>query len=636
MTAKIKLLSKNLINQIAAGEVIARPASVVKELLENSFDAHASLVTIYVSNNCRDIKVTDDGDGMSPEDAEICFKRHSTSKIASLDDLEKIDTRGFRGEALASISSIAKIELITRYKDDLVGTKVAAEGSEIKSIEQIGAPIGTTIFVRDIFYNTPARLKFLKSEKSEFNAIVRVLTQQLLSIPQIGISLFKDGRKIFELPKNQSYQDRIIQLIGSNLEGKLIPVQLDLSGAGVKITGFISKQDVSYASRVNEYFYVNLRPIRSQTLAAALSEGYKGSMMTQRYPFAVLFITISPDQVDVNVHPTKEEVRFKDEGKIFSLIHRSVVEGLRNIQSIPVVQTAVDVAPQIDMQNIDFQKSTILNSSYSPQIPSQILPSKKIRILDMALTKDMYSKAESLVPRESRQPPPMTQFTSIPTLQSIESAAQSIRQNIPEFDTQKSKVLEKLDFSIIPNPIGQIANTYILAEMGNDLLLIDQHAAHERLVYQRLIERQQTNQLSSQPLLVPITIEIPITQLPYIEYVIPIFAEIGIEIEEFGKQTFVIRTIPIGFDVNFTELITDTIESIELKGKPKDIQELKDAIITRLACHSAIRSGQKLHIDEMRQLIAQIIHSELSFTCPHGRPTMILITKEQLDKQFKR
>lgn len=645
MPSIIKILPKNLINQIAAGEVIAKPASVVKELLENSIDAGASQINIYISNQCRDIKIVDNGIGMAKDDAEICFLRHSTSKMTAFEDLETILTRGFRGEALASISSIAQVEMITRYKDDLAGIKIEVEGSEIKKIQQTGSPIGTSICVKNLFYNTPARLKFLKSEKSELNTILNIIVHQSISIPDIAITIFKNDKKILELPKNQPQKDRILQLIGSTVDQKIIPIFLDLEGANLKVSGYISKPELNFNNRKNQYFFVNKRPIKSQIISAAINEGYKGFMMTQRYPLAVIFLDIVPHEVDVNVHPTKEEVRFKDEGKIFSLINRAIVEAFRKSQLIPELNTEQesnssqpfieqDSSEQSTAPQNSFQKSIIDNTLSVDSFSKPMRPYfEKNYTAEMSLPKLEKRSSYDFESEKNYKP------LKVPDPLSVQRLADTIRFNIPEFDIKKSDETERLDFSKhpLPIPIIQIAGVYIMAQMGDDILLIDQHAAHERIVYNRIIEEQKNKSLSSQPLLVPITIELQIPHIPYIGYIKPILAEFGIEIDEFGGRTFIIRTLPTGFEkLNVEALINDIIENIELKGKPKDIAELKDAVLTRIACHCAVRSGQHLHIDEMQSLIHEMVNSPLCFTCPHGRPTMILITKEQLDKQFKR
>lgn len=622
MANRIQLLPQVLVNKIAAGEVIVRPASVVKELIENSIDARATQIAITVENQGRDITVTDNGEGVAAEDIALVIERHSTSKIARYEDIQTLETRGFRGEALASIAAVCHLELISRSADSLHGARLRAEGGKNLEQSNVGAPVGTTVCIRSLFFNTPARLKFLKSPASEQNHIVQTITRQALAHTEIGFTVSVNGKRLIELPGKQQLSGRIVQLLGSMAEDHLIEVRLE--GLPVRVFGYVVKPERARRDRRHQYFFVNSRPITHRGLSYALEGSYRGLLTTQHFPIAVLFLRVNPADVDVNVHPTKEEVRFRDDRMVTGLLNRAVVEALRGANLMAQVRLAQEPS--------------------KPARPPEGVPGVFVspdEMLKQQLAKPSLEtpKNQTALPLETvtSQPagvtaPPLQPHPSGSGLEAEVSQPPSEPTVPPAVPTTEESIFTR---GYAPHPIGQIANTYIVAELGEDLLLIDQHAAHERILYLRLQQRR--SRAAAQQLLIPLTVEVSLSDLGYMEKLVPHLRELGIEVEHFGGQTFVVRSLPADFDsIDAVALVHDLLDDLERLGKECEIEVLRDRILTRMACHAAIKSGQALQPEEMRQLVEEIYSARLSFTCPHGRPTMMLLTKDQLDKQFKR
>ncbi|MCX7765225.1 MAG: DNA mismatch repair endonuclease MutL [Candidatus Sumerlaeia bacterium] len=625
MANKVHPLPPALINKIAAGEVIVRPASVVKELLENSIDAGARRIRIEIGNHCRDITVIDDGEGMTAEDARLALQRHTTSKISSYEDLNRLTTRGFRGEALASIAAVSRLEIIARSEEEMVGTRLKVEGGKLLLQEQIGAPRGVTINVRDLFFNTPARLKFLGTPRTELNQIIRLFVRHALSAPEIGFILLTDKKLYVELPPQQPLVERIVKLLGTSVADSLLPV--DFAHPPLRVFGFIARPEHTRKDRSSEFFFVNRRPITSRSLSAAVEQAFKGYLMSQRYPLAVIFVEIDPQEVDVNVHPTKEEVRFTREYLVTGTVHRAVIEALRganltpNLKMPEIDQIAAAVQKQVGEQLAQTSVEKI-PSFFSQQLAiiKKQAEERRAQQRTLPLTPFMEkSPSKSSVPSSS---PPETSVTTPATPpEALPASPESIWKN-----TELQPVI-----------LGQIANTYILAELGEDLIIIDQHAAHERLLYEQL-KNKSGQKIAIQPLMVPLNIEVGIADVHSLQKLCPLLQAHGIEIEHFGGQTFVVRSLPadIAERLDIEGMIFDLLDDLHQVKPPQDLTSLREQIIIRLACHSAVKSGQALALEEQRQLVAEIQRARLGVTCPHGRPTMILITRTQLDKQFKR
>lgn len=690
MPLSVQILPQTLINKIAAGEVIVRPASVVKELVENSLDAGASLIRVEVSEDGRSIRITDNGCGMDEDNAKVAILRHSTSKIREFDDLERLKTRGFRGEALASIISVSRFEMLTRPHDAMSGTRLIAAGGRVERVEPVGTAPGTTIHVRDLFYNTPARLKFLKTPAAEFNVLVQIITQQALTHPGVGIACVRGGKVRFELPEGQDLLARIESLLGSALHGQLIPV--DFARDNVHVTGYISRPEASRKDRRWQFLMVNGRPIAAKQLAYPIQEAYHGLLMTQRFPVVILDIGIDLIEVDINVHPTKEEVRFQDERKVAGLLHRAVVETLRSHNLMPTMNMPAPAgapspesedeqdesgrtSPRAETQEMDRtreESSTGSAASYHQSGPSsQSAPrggaSSSDRQDDLSLPFVFSPKGDSASsptlsglkdflrpPDQTRDlfppsqiSPPVTPRMSSPTpsvplpaeafpLPSGKAACEGPPRERNELSPPPRSELS-LTSGPVPTALGQVGQTYVIAEWGEDLLLIDQHAAHERLVYKQLQEKIR-GKIPQQPLLVPIAFEIAAADLDRLTMILPILEEMGIDIRQGEGSTFEVDALPADLDnLDVVALIQDILDDLEKNAdKAAGVEGVRDFILIRMACHAAIRAGQILHPQEMAALIRQIYEAKLSFTCPHGRPTMVLLRKDQLDRQFGR
>jgi len=635
----IKVLSQNLVNKIAAGEVIERPASVVKELIENSIDAHASIITISFDNMGKDIKVVDDGIGMDEDDVKLAMLRHSTSKISSEEDLFNIQTKGFRGEALASIASVTHLEIISRAKDSLQGIKLKIKGGEVENISTIGAPVGTTISIRHLFYNTPARLKFLKSEVTETQQIIQTIIKQALAHPEVGFKVVKNDKPYFDLPANQDLLSRIISLLGSQVKDNLLEVRLEISP--VRIEGYVSKPELTRNDKRYQFLFVNDRPIYNQSIGYAISEAYKTLIPQGRFPIVVIKIYLPNNLVDVNVHPTKAEVRFSNNNLIKTAVYRAIFEVLESSDlSIKLklkrekdkktnehplsAFSAKDESEIIDKENLLYKK-------FQQTVIGQVdkLEDKEKRESDFQVlfrNKKLEETGQGIEEREIQKKDEVEVSAETKEVQSEENFSDLMRQEIqfePEFEAEE----------IIP--LGQVGKTYIVAQKGDDLVLIDQHAAHERVIYQGLQKR--IGSISIQPLLFPITTDVPVTSAHIIELLIPELKKYGIEIEHFGGNTFLISGVPSDVpNLDVEGFLQDIVDDFSEKESLVERDQVRNRILTRIACRSAIKSGQNLSREEMREIIKLMGQTRLVYTCPHGRPTIIVITKEQLDKNFKR
>lgn len=674
----IRVLSETLVNKIAAGEVIVRPASVIKELVENSLDAGASHILIEVGNGCRDLRVRDDGVGMDRSDAELALVRHATSKITEFDDLYSLETRGFRGEALASIASVARLQLLTRKRGELAGTRVSAEGSATPLVEAAGAPEGTELRVRDLFFNTPARLKFMKSPTSELQQILATVTRQALIRPEVGFTLMNEKATLVDLPSAQKWDERVAMLLGSQIFENLLEV--DAERHGVRVRGFILKPAVTRKDRRQQFFFVNSRPVSSRSLSFVVQDAYKGLVMTQRFPVVVLDIALLSGEVDVNVHPTKEEVRFRHESAISGAVHRVVRERLQAANLMPTMQMEeagdfpeAGASPEAEASRPSAarQESSSLFAPLSPndwQRDTQTNPvdfslfTANLHVPSVPASKRGEGSDEEQLSRQAGDVAAADrEFQALAALGAFDAASQAAPADQPPVEGQEesmgapaaspsfppqagagssSQIVDDPVATVfrdgqIPEPLGQIAQCYILAQTGQDLLIVDQHAAHERLLYMHFAHRKR--EAPSQALLLPISVDVPSTAMAYMQRLLPVLDELGLHVEPFGGQTFLVQSVPADvrrFDAE--GVISDLLDDYETLGRVEEVGVLRDRVVTRMACRAAIKAGQKMHLEEMRALLRDIANARLGFTCPHGRPTMILLTRDQLDRQFKR
>lgn len=599
---KIVVLDQEVSNKIAAGEVIERPASVVKELVENSIDAGSTAITIEIKNGgISFIRVSDNGEGINEDDAVIAFERHATSKIKKAGDLNNISTLGFRGEALASIAAVSQVELITKTLKSITGVLVEVNGGKVIKKEETGCPNGTTIVIKNLFYNTPARLKFLKKESTEGGLISDLIERLSLTHPEISFKLINNNQTILHTTGNGEVLTTILSVFGKDFAKAMIPI--DIENNEIRITGFIGRPEISRSNRNFQCVFINNRYIKSRIISSAIESGYKTLMMVNRYPVVVLYLTINPNLVDVNVHPSKMEVRFDNEERIYNFVYEAVSATLRNRILIPQISLNVHEVKKPDLAEVNHSIEKIEDIS---------------RIQDEHVNEQ---KEEYIVKQDIK--PDYKFKTSIDQVQEQLFSLNEVEQQ--QVNIEKSYKI-----------IGQLFSTYILIEMQDKLFIVDQHAAHERLKYKKLLNKYNNGESMSQKLISPIVVNLSYNEFKRIEDNIELFDKIGYEMEPFGDTTFLIRSVPYIFGENYAkEFLIEVIDVLADK-KIKNTLDLRENILYSMACKSAVKANDNLSDIEMKQLIEDVLKMEDAFTCPHGRPIIISISKYEIEKMFKR
>lgn len=596
---RIKQLSKHLINQIAAGEVIERPASVVKELVENSIDAGATKVSIEITNDCRDIRVADNGCGIHPEDIMLAFSKHATSKLQEDEDLFEIKTLGFRGEALASIISIAKLTCITRTKDFETGTKVKCENSEVQQTET-GCAIGTIMEIKDLFYNIPVRLKFLKSANTEFSYIQEIVQSIALSHPDVSIELKKFGKTILKTTGQNNLIQTIKEVYSADVTNNLKEVLKTDDLSGLKISGFVSTPDYTRSSKKSYHLYINSRSVKCPILQKAIDMVYKNLTANNKYPFVVLNLEIPPHDVDVNVHPTKKEVRYKNPNQIFNFVYSAIEAGLSNYveKNYPANNTVTDFS----YSEKNEETSSLLQF---PQQPKELYIDKQTDTMYISDIGMKNLEKESLTPKFSQQEIP-------------KSAQQQIFSPQPQAPQQPE---EKI--------VGQYKDTYILVETEEGLEIIDQHIAEERYIYEKL---KSEKNVISQMLFVSDVIQIASTEAALIKENLEKFERFGYGIEFLNDTELIFRKIPqLLSKVNPKEILADILENIE-----GDIDNLEEKILITTSCKASVKANTKLSIWQMQEIIKKWRTTKMPYTCPHGRPICKFFPHKEIAAFFQR
>lgn len=585
---RIRILDEATANQIAAGEVVERPAAVVKELVENALDAGAKQVRISISGSgLASISVADDGSGMSPQEARLAVLRHATSKISSLSDLAYVRTLGFRGEALPSIASVSRMRITTRRSEDLAGTELMLHGGKTVGDRETGCPSGTEVRVDELFYNTPARLKFLKSETAESAKITETVQRLALAWPEVSFSYQVNGRKQLVTAGNGNYGDVLAAVFGRELGCRFLPVSWQ--GPLLSLHGFLSRPDLLRANRNLQYFYVNRRPVRSPLLSDALQTGYLTLLPRNRFPAAVIFLEIDPSEVDVNVHPAKQEVRFSRGQEIYRHFLSGVRHALRHAESVEHSRLTQTRDP-VYRQDIGSPTSDIRHPASVCERPQQ----------------ETIFQLREAAPAEKTAPPP----------------------GVP--DTSRSPGNSIPDLSII----GQLAAKYLLAQSGaGDLYLVDQHAAHERILYNSYAREIQNGRVPVQEV-IPQTVELDPQSAAALNASLKIFAGVGLTFAPFGHNTFILRTVPLFFRHSLTR--DDIIALVEAASENCEATVLLGEVLKLMACKGAIRAGQPLSREEMAGLINSLAETEQPFTCPHGRPTVMSLSAAELATRFRR
>ena len=610
----IKILDKHVADKIAAGEVIDRPVSIIKELLENSLDAEATSIAIEIKNGGKSyIRVTDNGCGIPSDEVELAFRRHATSKITAAEDLDAIETLGFRGEALASICAVARVELITKTADSKMGRKVVIEGSEVLENSAIGCPDGTTITVRDLFFNVPARSKFLATDSAETRRIVDMVSRIALSYGDVKIGLTSGSSKVFSTRGNGNILNNIISIYGSETGKDLIPVESSMSGFVLK--GFVSSPAASAPSRNKQIFCVNGRIISSSVLEKALDEAYKEKLFHGRFPIAFLFLAMPPEKLDVNVHPTKKEVRFDDDHEVLDFVAKAVREALMAKDAVPQIREEGLKSLKAD-QGVQYDFSTIKREENNVSLAEERQDTlKEIAEASKEINVEIKSADDTV---------------------DINNILTTMRQEVrASADIEISAPVRRpFDINNL-RTIGTIFNTYILAADEDSFYLIDQHAAHERVFYERLLEQYNTEEKNRQTLLMPLNFNVSAQVASTEEIWLDKVSSMGYDIEFFGNNTYLVREIPAFMDLDEAEtFLSDMFK--ELEDKP-DLTNKKtlEKIITR-SCKSAVKGGDRLNINEIDALMKDLRSCINPFSCPHGRPTFIRMTKYEIEKMFKR
>lgn len=630
---KINLLSKETAELIAAGEVVERPASVVKELVENSIDAGAKHITVEITNGgITSIRITDDGCGIERDDVPTAFLRHATSKIKSQDDLYSINTLGFRGEALAATASVSKIELFTKSSAEDIGTHYVIEGGNEILLEESGCPDGTTIIIRDIFYNTPARMKFLKKDVSEGNTCAAVVERAALSHPEIAFKLIREGKATLSTSGDGKLISAVYSLLGREFSNSLIP--LDSETSGVKVTGYTTKPVFCRQSRAAQYTFLNGRLVRSGTVTAAAEQAYKNSAMVGKFPGFVICVEVNPETVDVNVHPAKTEVRFADEKRIFDAVYYAVKNAITSGDTRPVItppksDNAINrMSTEQYRQQKAFIPETPAEKAYKSFIEKPvILKSDNTPIFERKDVKD-YIKTHSVPEKVESSGVPAPPFEEKSAPQMNEQTLPEAKEQTPSQKTQTPATEEREEITYI----GEAFSTYIVAQMGDSIYLIDKHAAHERILYNKL---KSGAKAETQPLLAPVTVRLGADEFSAVTSNIDTFLNFGFEIEDFGNSSVLVRAIPallMGEDVQ--SIITEAAANLLEKGV-MEVERI-DNIYHTVACKAAIKAGMHTSDGELAALAQQVLWSADIMYCPHGRPVAFEIRKKDLEKQFGR
>jgi len=616
--ASVKLLDTNTINKIAAGEVVERPASCVKELVENAIDAGATRIETEIQNGGKAlIRVTDDGAGMSREDAALSVKRHATSKLATAADLQNISTLGFRGEALPTIAAVSKFTLQTRRPEDELGTKIQIDGGKMQDTCEVGCKTGTTVLVEDLFFNTPARLKFLKATPTESNKIYDYMVKLALSRPEIAFRFVNGNRVALSTPGNGNLLDALSAIYGTELTDSLLTLSFD--AADLKLRGFVTKPNILKSYRGWQTFIVNGRVVESRTIAKAVDEAYKSLIPKTGFPLVVAILDVPQNSIDVNVHPQKIEIKFEDEGKIFKALYHATCEAVEGKPEVKAHDlTAVASAPatprfkQLNLTEELQEPSPPKKSAASKKKPQDDLDFEQV-LAKLADAKKTSSSAEKILPAEKTSPP--------------EKISKPLEKLLPPVEKPALEL----------EPIGQVARCYIVAQSGQDLYIVDQHAAHERILFDRL--SGYAERVPAQGLLIHLLLKFDSREAELIEKNLAIFAELGFTMEPSGENEFRLTEVPVDASGAEPENLLRAIIAEIFTGvnAADDIaKKIRQATLATTACKAAIKAGQELDLRQMQILLNDLSKTAHPHTCPHGRPTIIKFSAADLAKMFKR
>lgn len=667
MKRQISVLDQSTIDKIAAGEVVERPSSVVKELVENAIDAGASAITVEIKEGGTTfIRITDNGAGIEKEQVPLAFLRHATSKIRKVEDLSLISSLGFRGEALSSIAAVSRVELITKPHEQLIGVRYQIEGGMEKGMEEIGAPDGTTFLIRDLFYNTPARAKFLKTPTTEAGYISSFIEQLALSHPHISFKYMQNGQTKLHTSGNNNLKEAIYQIYGREITRELIEIHTKDREETIRIDGFIGKPVISRGNRNFENYYVNGRYVKSKIVTKAVEDAYHTFMMQHKYPFTCLHIQIKGSNVDVNVHPTKMEVRFSDQEVVYRQIYQAILQGLQHKELIPQVTigkdrpasrpVSQDKAPEpfeVQRRQIEQPSGYRMQQKVKPEElknPAGAVTPMAGRTVAAAASGEGVHKGS--VVREQgtgcygekretgyRHENPAKQNSNFQAGQVVSDR----RDNVAAPVVQKAEQMDLFDGKLLSPEakkhhkiIGQVFETYWLVQMEDKLYIIDQHAAHEKVLYERIVKEMKERNVTSQIVGPPIIISLNLEEQEKMKKYQNIFETLGFEIESFGGREYSIRAVPQNlFGMTEQGFFIEVLDHLEEDPSSKTLDVLSDRMAT-MACKAAVKGNQKLSLRETEALIDELLQLENPYNCPHGRPTIISMTKYELEKKFKR
>ncbi len=634
----ITVLDQNTINKIAAGEVIERPASVVKELLENAIDAKSTAVTVEIKEGGTSfIRVTDNGCGIPKEEVPLAFLRHSTSKIKSVEDLFTISSLGFRGEALASIAAVSQVELITKTSIGLTGTRFQIEGGEERSLEEIGAPEGTTFIARNLFYNTPARKKFLKTPSTEGAHVAELVEKLALSHPEVSIRFIQNNQNKLHTSGNHNLKDIVYTIFGREIASNLLEVTVNKPQ--VSIHGYIGKPVIARGNRNYENYFINGRYIKSSIISRAIEEAYRPFMMQHKYPFTMLHFTIESEMLDVNVHPTKMELRFRDGEMVYHMVYQAVSSALAHKELIPEVE--------LEKKEEGKQNFSVKKHEPSPE------PFERRRLMAMEQQSAIEEKKDAAIAFPKRLTPSQPSF-----VKEMDDLAENwikpqapVVERLPEAPSKdelpkKEKGPEQLDLfdgkllepkaRSMHKLIGQLFDTYWLVEFNEQLFIIDQHAAHEKVLYEKTMGTLKTMECISQMVSPPIILTLNQNEEVLLKHHLKYFTDMGFEIEPFGGREYAVRGVPANlFSIAKKDLLIEMIDGLSEDGSSHNPDIIYERVAS-LSCKAAVKGGNRLSAAEANELIDQLLSLENPYACPHGRPTIISMSKYELEKKFKR
>ena len=646
--SKINVLDKNTIDKIAAGEVVDRPASIVKELLENAIDAKANAITIEIKDGgISFIRITDNGEGIAKSDVKNAFLRHATSKIRSATDLLNIHSLGFRGEALSSIAAVSQLECISKTSGDLTGVRYVIEGGEEKSLEEVGAPSGTTFIIRNLFYNTPARRKFLKSAATEGSYISNIIEKIALSHPDISIRFIVGANTKFHTSGNGKLKDIIYTIYGKEVAMNVL--ELDTEFNSMKIRGYIGKPVITRGNRNNMIYFINGRYIKSKIIYSAIEEAYKSYIMQHNYPFCVIHFEIAPELIDVNVHPSKMEIRFENQTDVYNFFYDTIHQTLQAKDHIREVKDFGKVPDRQGVRtDVIKEESATGYNRQNQENRTDVLP---LENSDMDFRKVSDSDIKKAVSPDAKQSQVLHQQDVVPAKErpaepfEVQRTQETMKQNSEskqvefesagqvemfndEFLSKKEKIKHKM--------IGQLFDTYWLIEYNEHLYIIDQHAAHEKVLYERTMKKLKNKEFTSQQLNPPIILTLSMQEEELVLRFMDNFKELGYEIEPFGGREYAVYAVPDNlYALGSEELLRDIIDHLDEESSSLKSDMITDKIAS-MSCKAAVKGNNKLSFQEADALIEELLTLENPYNCPHGRPTIISMSKYEIEKKFKR